>query len=242
MNENDFVVGVLTYITCLREKKRYSTAKSYQDALRSFKCFCGREEIPYAYINRDTLLRYQSWLLPKGCARNTVSTYMRRIRHIYNLAVEVGEAAYIPHLFKNVFTGVESKRKKALPSESLRLLMTSPVTDPQQKRTQSAFCLMFLFCGMAFVDLAHLRKEDIKEGILSYYRRKSGSLIQIENATFHRKTPTVAEYCEKWLLMQSVQCDESWNQRVYRMEFWNVAAAYQCDHSCSCILSGTGKI
>mgnify|MGYP000196451872 FL=1 len=39
MNENDFVVGVLTYITCLREKKRYSTAKSYQDALRSFKCF-----------------------------------------------------------------------------------------------------------------------------------------------------------------------------------------------------------
>ena len=129
MNENDFVVGVLTYITCLREKKRYSTAKSYQDALRSFKCFCGREEIPYAYINRDTLLRYQSWLLAKGCARNTVSTYMRRIRHIYNLAVEVGEAAYIPHLFKNVFTGVESKRKKALPSESLRLLMTSLLPD-----------------------------------------------------------------------------------------------------------------
>ena len=58
--------------------------------------------------------------------------------------------------------------------------MTSPVTDPQQKRTQSAFCLMFLFCGMAFVDLAHLRKEDIKEGILSYYRQKSGSLIQVE--------------------------------------------------------------
>lgn len=115
MNENDFVVGVLTYITCLCEKKRYSTAKSYQDALRSFKCFCGREEIPYAYINPDTLLRYQSWLLTKGCSRNTVSTYMRRIRHIYNLAVEVGEAAYIPHLFKNVFTGVESKRKRRYP-------------------------------------------------------------------------------------------------------------------------------
>ena len=61
MNENDFVVGVLTYITCLREKKRYSTAKSYQDALRSFKCFCGREEIPYCVINlgcwpRDVLV------------------------------------------------------------------------------------------------------------------------------------------------------------------------------------------
>lgn len=74
MNKNDFVVGVLTYIACLREKRCYSTAKSYQDALNSFKRFCGLEEIPYVYINKDTLVRYQSWLLAKGCSRNTVST------------------------------------------------------------------------------------------------------------------------------------------------------------------------
>lgn len=36
------------------------------------------------------------------------------------------------------------------------------------------------------------------------YNRETIALEQIENATFHRKTPTVAEYCEKWLLMQSV--------------------------------------
>ena len=36
------------------------------------------------------------------------------------------------------------------------------------------------------------------------YQRETLALEQIENATFHRKTPTVAEYCEKWLLMQSV--------------------------------------
>ena len=35
------------------------------------------------------------------------------------------------------------------------------------------------------------------------YKRETIALEQIENATFHRKTPTVAEYCEKWLLMQS---------------------------------------
>lgn len=36
------------------------------------------------------------------------------------------------------------------------------------------------------------------------YKRETLALEQIENAVFHRKTPTVAEYCEKWLLMQSV--------------------------------------
>ena len=46
--EEDFVMGLSIYMACLREKKRYSTAKSYQDALNSFKCFCGMEAIPYA--------------------------------------------------------------------------------------------------------------------------------------------------------------------------------------------------
>ena len=36
------------------------------------------------------------------------------------------------------------------------------------------------------------------------YNKETIALEQIENATFHRKTPTVAEYCEKWLFMQSV--------------------------------------
>ena len=39
---------------------------------------------------------------------------------------------------------------------------------------------------------------------LDCQRKETIALEQIENATFHRKTPTVAEYCEKWLLMQSV--------------------------------------
>ena len=36
------------------------------------------------------------------------------------------------------------------------------------------------------------------------YDKELEALEQIDNATFHRKSPTVAEYCEKWLLMQSV--------------------------------------
>lgn len=36
------------------------------------------------------------------------------------------------------------------------------------------------------------------------YDKKLEALEQIDNATFRRKSPTVAEYCEKWLLMQSV--------------------------------------
>ena len=185
MKKEDVVGGMLAYIAHLREVGRYSTAKSYLDALRSFKCFCGMEEIPYAYIDKERLLLYQAWLSKRGCMRNTVSTYMRRIRHIYNLAVEAGEVSYIPNLFKGVFTGVESKRKKALPLDSLRSLMGTPRVEPEMRRTQLCFCLMFSFSGMAFVDFAHLRKENVKDGVLSYHRQKSGSFIRVELSLIH---------------------------------------------------------
>ena len=178
--EEDFVMGLSIYMACLREKKRYSTAKSYQDALNSFKCFCGMEAIPYAYINRNRLLCYQSWLLDKGRSLNTVSTYMRRIRRVYGLAMENGEAPFSRYLFKGIFMGVKSKQKKALPTESLRLLMTAPLAAPELRKTQRALCLMFLFCGMAFVDFAHLKKSDIRSGVLRYNRQKTGTPMLVE--------------------------------------------------------------
>ena len=180
MKKEDVVAGMLAYIAHLREVGRYSTAKSYLDALRSFKCFCGMEEIPYAYIDKERLLLYQAWLSKRGCMRNTVSTYMRRIRHIYNLAVEANEAPFVPNLFKDVFTGVESKRKKALPREMLDRIFNAPLEDPSLRRVQLTVRLMFAFSGIAFVDLAHLKWENIRDGILQYHRQKSGSLIQLE--------------------------------------------------------------
>ena len=61
MEKKDLVEGMRLYIYKLRVDGRYSTAKSYQDALNSFKRFSGREEIPYTYINNENLLFYQNF-------------------------------------------------------------------------------------------------------------------------------------------------------------------------------------
>ena len=92
------------YISLLQKEGRYSSAKSYQDAMNSFIRYSGTDRIPYTYINKDTLRRYEAYLLEKGCMRNTVSTYIRRLRCIYNKAVENGKAEFIPTLFKGIFT------------------------------------------------------------------------------------------------------------------------------------------
>ena len=99
MEKKDLVEGMRLYIYKLRVDGRYSTAKSYQDALNSFMRFCGLEVIPYIYVNKENLRRYQAFLLNKGCTWNTVSTYMRRIRCVYNMAVEEGLAPIVTPLF-----------------------------------------------------------------------------------------------------------------------------------------------
>ena len=180
MDEKGFVEGVRRYISQLREEKRYSSAKSYQDALNSFIKYSGTENISYSNINKANLHRYEAYLLEKGCMRNTVSTYIRRLRCIYNKAVENGEAAFIPSLFKGVFTGVESQRKKSLPLGDLNRLMTVPVKGEKLRKTQLALCLMFQYGGMSFVDFAHLNRGNIKNGILDYNRQKTGTSMRLE--------------------------------------------------------------
>ena len=53
MKQYDLAEGMRMYIARLREQGRYSSAKSYQDALNSFLRFCGQEVIPYTRIDRE---------------------------------------------------------------------------------------------------------------------------------------------------------------------------------------------
>ena len=55
MKKEDVVGGMLAYIAHLREVGRYSTAKSYLDALRSFKCFAGWRKSLCLYRQREAL-------------------------------------------------------------------------------------------------------------------------------------------------------------------------------------------
>lgn len=180
MDEKGFNDGIKDYISCLCAEERFSTAKSYQDASNSFVKYSGGEQIPYSFINKDSLRRYEAYLRDKGCLPNTISTYMRRIRCIYNLAVERGEATYILNLFRDVFTGIESRRKKSLSLEDQHRLMTVKVNDRGVRKTQLAICLMYQYGGMPFVDFAHLRPMNIRKGVLDYRRQKTSTPIRME--------------------------------------------------------------
>lgn len=205
-NKNGFTGCAKAYIRNLQEEGRYSTAHVYKNAIFSFTKFCGTPDIAFGQINRDSLRRYEQYLFECGLKPNTVSTYMRMLRSIYNRGVEIGIARFIPRLFRDVFTGVDVRQKKALPIDELHALLYKIPQSRQLRRTQMIARLMFQFCGMPFSDFAHLEKSALENGILRYKRIKTGTPMSIEildaaqkemNELYNGKTP--AEDCPDYL-------------------------------------------
>ena len=179
-NKNGFSRCAEFYIGRLRKEGRYSTAHVYKNALFSFSKFCGTLNVSFRQVTRESLRRYGQYLYKCGLKPNTISTYMRMLRSIYNRGVEAGIAPYVPRLFHDVYTGVDVRQKKALPAVELYKLLYEDPKSERLRRTQAIAALMFQFCGMAFVDFAHLKKENVRGGVLEYKRQKTGTPMLIE--------------------------------------------------------------
>ena len=180
MNKNGFSRCGENYINRLRKEGRYSTAHVYKNALYSFSKFCGTLNMSFRQVTKERLRRYGQYLYECGLKPNTISTYMRMLRCIYNRGVEAGSAPYVPRLFHDVYTGVDVRQKKALPiGESRRLLYEDPKSE-RLRRTQAIAALMFQFCGMSFADLAHLEKSALDQNVLRYNRIKTKTPMSVE--------------------------------------------------------------
>ena len=99
--------GTLFYGACL------------QECSLLFQQFCGTLNVSFRQVTRESLRRYGQYLYECGLKPNTISTYMRMLRSIYNRGVEAGIAPYVPRLFHDVYTGVDVRQKKALPAVEL---------------------------------------------------------------------------------------------------------------------------
>ena len=180
MNKNGFSRCAELYIGRLRKEGRHSTAHVYKNAIFSFARFCGTTNVTFRQVTRERLRCYGQYLYSAGLKPNTVSTYMRMLRSIYNRGVESGSAPYVHRLFHEVYTGVDIRQKKALPVGELHRLLYEDPKSERLRRTQAIAALMFQFCGMSFADLAHLEKSALEQNILRYNRIKTKTPMSIE--------------------------------------------------------------
>ena len=189
--KDDLRLYIPEVIGMLKREGKFPAMHVYACTLRSYEKFCAEERHPK---NTTTSLsmqeiftperpkEYEDWLAGQQSSPNTISTYMRTLQAVYNRWMSPGIEGYNPVLFKDVYTKVESRTKRALTAEQMEQLRNTDfsVLTLRQQQVLTYFLLMFMLRGMPFIDLAHLRKSDLRNRRITYRRHKTGKLMVVD--------------------------------------------------------------
>ena len=156
------------------------TKSNYTSAANRFMEFRNQEDLAFSLMTREMMEMYQAWLWNRGVGQNTVAFYLRTLRTLYNKAVEAGQAP--PNdIFAHVQTSSVRTAKRAINVKNIRKIENLELpTGSSLDKARDLFLLSFYLRGMAFVDMAFLKKTDLKCSMVSYNRRKTHQNLNIE--------------------------------------------------------------
>lgn len=167
-------------IAKLKQNGKVRTAETYKSTLNSFKKFRNDEDIMLDCITSAVMEDYEAWHKKRGVAPNTISFYTRILRAVYNRAVE-DDIIENRNPFRHVYTGVDKTVKRALPLAIIKKIKALDLSlTPTLDFARDMFMMSFFLRGMSFIDMAFLKKTDLKNGYVTYRRRKTGQQLIIE--------------------------------------------------------------
>ena len=179
-NEQSLFSFMQEVIGQLKRLNRIRTSETYVATLSSFMKFRDGQDILLCEIDSDTVMLYEAWLKAKGICPNTVSFYMRILRAVYNRAVEK-ELVEQKHPFKHVYTGIDKTVKRAVPLKAIKRIKELDLTlKPHLDYARDMFLFSFYTRGMSFIDMAYLKKSDLKNGVITYRRKKTSQQLSIK--------------------------------------------------------------
>lgn len=179
-DEPDGWVSVSKEVERMKANGRFKTAANYLTAARSWRRFKGGEMGRISEMNAEETALFQRWLTAQGVCPNTISVYMRCLRALYNRVMNDGGIKVEANPFAKVFTGRDRTRKRSVTEEMLaQLRRLSLPENSSLDRARNFFLFGFMAMGMPFVDMAYLKKSQVREGFIHYTRRKTGQTIVV---------------------------------------------------------------
>lgn len=167
-------------IAKLKQNGKVRTSETYRATLNSFKKFRKDEDIMLDSITSEIMESYEAWHRNRGVAPNSISFYTRILRAVYNRAVE-DDIIENRNPFRKVYTGVDKTVKRALPLPVIKKIKALDLSmTPALDYARDMFLMSFYLRGMSFIDMAFLKKSDLKNGYVTYRRRKTGQQLIIE--------------------------------------------------------------
>ena len=150
-----------------------ATAQNYRSTAHSFEKFLTLKNLANTFFSTLTVKDYTQHLtMERMVKRNSLSFYLRILRATY---VNMGGSS---ELFADAFTSVEPTRKRALSGKVLKTLGDMSLSG-SMAMWRDMFLVSFAARGMAFVDMATLKKIDICNRYILYRRHKTGTPLSV---------------------------------------------------------------
>lgn len=156
-------------------RERLNTRRSYERTYRCVEAYDGR--CSFNTITKDWLEGFIRHEMDKGRKANGISNDITHIKAVFKKAIDDGKTQNFP--FHYIKLKKEETRKRCLSLEQIRELRDAKLHG-KQALYRDFFMLGFYLIGINVSDLLTLKKEDLRNGRISYYRNKTGRLYDIK--------------------------------------------------------------
>ncbi|MCO6499229.1 MAG: site-specific integrase [Vicingus serpentipes] len=183
-NNNKKIPSVLEFwekeVLRLNQAKQFGNARNYQSALNGITLQVALN-LPFERIDYKWLLELETKFREAGLKLNTISTYMRKLRSIYNKAINYGITDANSYPFRRYRIKSDCTNPRVASIEELQKFFAfSGNLDNQLYHNWNYGRLIFLLRGINFTDLALLTMDNIKHGRIIYKRSKTHKMYSVE--------------------------------------------------------------
>lgn len=166
-------------IQTLRETGHDGTSRAYEATLRSMQRHLCKSDFPFSHLSSRLVVKYCDALLEAGVNKNTVGFYLHNMKAVYRRGCLELNLSF-PSPFCDVKIRSEKTAKQSLTVNQVKSLAYLPLLPGTPEcLARDVFMFSVYTRGMAFVDIALLKKSDISDGVIRYRRHKTGQLLEI---------------------------------------------------------------
>lgn len=198
LNHNDFTVEELcdafnrnplpkTVFMFLQEQvvnkelmMRHGTARTYSNAYRRFKAFRNDVDLTFDQLTPGMIEHFEAWFIHRRLKQNSIRCYLRTLNTMFSKAQEEGLLRN-RNLFSRVHLSYVPTAKRAIGEKEMRMIAKLQLREGSTLAlARDIFVFSYYMRGMSFVDIAYLRKTDLRNGMWTYSRMKTNQSLTVE--------------------------------------------------------------
>lgn len=188
------------YIRMFASQKRDVTRSIYEVTARKIDEYDSRAVLDG--VDSEWLDAFRDYCIGNGMATNGVGKELRNIRAVFNWARRKGMTKSYPFLDYRIAR--EEREPNNISVDDLRRLRDWPC-EPWQRRYVDFFFLSFYLAGINPIDLLSLRKGCIKDGHMSFVRKKTD-----KEGSSQRRSITLPVLPEAQRIIDRWPSEEGW--------------------------------